>query len=588
MYRQQTDVPTDEVKESTVAAEHQFVLDLTVALGASAVSGYVANRLRQPALLGYLAAGLLIGPSGFRLLNDVQQIEELAEIGVAFLLFALGVEFSLAELRRVQKIAVQGSLWQMGLTTVLVSVVSILTGWATSPLQGVFLGFVLSLSSTAVVLKLLTERGETVAVHGQLMLALLIAQDLALGLMLAFLPALVQPERFWVVLLAAVLKFTLFLGGAIAVGRWCIPRLMRTVAATESQELFLLTTIALCLGIAWITSILGLSIELGAFVAGLMVAEVDYSEQALGRVLPLRDTFACLFFASVGMLIDPQVLLNNWVIILELVTVVMVGKALIILPIILRFGYSFKTALLVSVGLNQIGEFSFVLSLQGLELGLISDQQYLLLLGTTAITLVLTPAWLNSAPWLTRSLQKIPAVDRWLSQMAEPKLLSVPDTLAEHVIVAGYGRVGQVLVNILLNRGYKVLVIENSEAAIQKLRHRRIPYIYGDADAEQVLEKTHLPQAKAMAIALPDPASTRLLLQRALARSPHLDIIARSHTDREIDLLTQIGAREVVQPEFEAAMELGAHLLRSLGEDTVGIQQVLNNIRRDRYQSVRS
>jgi CPA2 family monovalent cation:H+ antiporter-2 len=571
-----------------VAAEHQFVLDLAVALGASALSGCVAVRLRQPALLGYLAAGLLIGPSGFRLLNDVQQIEELAEIGVAFLLFALGVEFSLAELRRVQKIAIQGSLWQMGLTILLVSVVSIFAGWATSPLQGIFLGFVLSLSSTAVVLKILTERGETGALHGQLMLALLIAQDLALGLMLAFLPALDQPERFWFVLFAAVLKFTLFLGSAIAVGRWCIPSLMRSVAATESQELFLLTTIALCLGIAWITSSLGLSIELGAFVAGLMVAEVDYSEQALGRVLPLRDTFACLFFASVGMLIDPQVLLNNWVIILELVTIVMVGKALIILPIILRFGYSFKTALLVSVGLNQIGEFSFVLSLQGLELGLISEQQYLLLLGTTAITLVLTPAWLNSAPWLMRSLHKIPLLDRWLSQMAEPQSLSVPDTLADHVIVAGYGRVGRVLVNILLNRGYAVLVIENSEAAIQQLRHRQIPYIYGDADADQVLDKTHLKQAKAMAIALPDPTSTRLLLQRALARSPHLDIIARSHSDREIDLLTQIGAREVVQPEFEAAMELGAHLLRSLGEDAIGIQQVLDNIRSDRYQSVRS
>ena len=571
-----------------MATEHQFVLDLTVALGASALSGYIATRLRQPALLGYLAAGLLIGPSGFRLLNDVQQIEELAEIGVAFLLFALGVEFSLAELRRVQKIAIQGSLWQMGLTTLLVSVVSLIAGWATSPLQGIFLGFVLALSSTAVVLKILTERGETVALHGQLMLALLIAQDLALGLMLAFLPALDQPNRFWFVFFAAVLKFTLFMGGAIAVGRWCIPSLMRTVAATESQELFLLTIIALCLGIAWITSSLGLSIELGAFVAGLMVAEVDYSEQALGRVLPLRDTFACLFFASVGMLIDPQVLLSNWVIILELVTVVMVGKALIILPIILRFGYSFKTALLVSVGLNQIGEFSFVLSLQGLELGLISEQQYLLLLGTTAITLVLTPAWLNSAPWLTRSLHKIPAVDCWLGQMAEPQLLSVPETLADHVIVAGYGRVGRVLVNILLNRGYTVLVIENSEAAIQNLRHRQIPYIYGDADAEQVLDKTHLAQAKAMAIALPDPASTRLLLQRALARSPQLDIIARSHTDREIDLLTQIGAREVVQPEFEAAMELGAHLLHSLGEDAGGIQQVLDNIRRDRYQSVRS
>jgi CPA2 family monovalent cation:H+ antiporter-2 len=571
-----------------VASEHNFVLDLTVALGTSALGGLIAHRFRQPVLLGYLVAGLIIGPAGLRLLDDTQQIEELAEIGVAFLLFALGVEFSLAELKRVRQIAIQGSALQMGLTTSLVMGITFAIGWVDSPLQGVFLGLVLSLSSTAVVLKVLTEKGETGTLHGQLMLALLIAQDLALGLMLAFLPALNHPAAFWNVFLTALLKFVLFLGGAIAVGRWVVPQLMQTVAATESQELFLLTIIALCLGIAWITSLLGLSIEMGAFVAGLMVAEVDYSEQALGRVLPLRDTFACLFFASVGMLIDPQVLLDNWAVILGLVGFVMVGKVLIILPIILRFGYSFKTALLVAVSLNQIGEFSFVLALEGLTLGLITERQYLLLLGTTAITLVLTPAWINGAPWLTELCRRVPTLERWFDRSAEPKLLSVPDNLSGHVIVAGYGRVGQVLVKILLNQGYTVLVIENSEAAIQQLRHRQIPFVYGDADAEQVLEKTRLETAKALAIALPDPVSTRLLLKRALARSPHLDIIARSHFDTEIDMLTQLGAREVVQPEFEAAMELGAHLLHTLGESSDQIQFVLSGIRRDRYRSIRS
>lgn len=570
-----------------LAAEHPFILDITLALGASATGGFMANRLRQPALLGYLVAGLLIGPSGFGLLSDIEQIEGLAEIGVAFLLFALGVEFSLAELRRVQNIALQGSLLQMGLTTSLVTAIALLIGWATSPLQGVFLGFVLSLSSTAVVLKILTERGETGAIHGQVMLALLIAQDLALGLMLAFLPAMVQPETFWPTLAAATLKFIVFLAGAIAIGRWGVPWLMRTVAATESQELFLLTVIALCLGIAWVTSILGLSIEMGAFVAGLMVAEVDYAEQALGRILPLRDTFASLFFASVGMLIDPAVLLSNWVAIAELVTVVMVGKACILVLVVLRFGYSFRTALMVGVGLNQIGEFSFVLALEGFTQGLITEQQYLLLLGTTAITLVLTPAWIKSAPAITAGMRRVPGLKTWLDRLSEPKLLSVPDDISGHVIVAGYGRVGRVLVNILLSRGYPVLVIENSEAAIRGLRQRCIPFVYGDADAEQVLEKTHLEAAKAMAIALPDPGSTRLLLQHALSRSPNLDVIARSHTDREIDLLTQLGAREVVQPEFEAAMELGSHLLQTLGEASDEIHEALEGIRGDRYRSIR-
>jgi len=570
-----------------MAANPDFILDLTVALGASALGGYLAHRLRQPTLLGYLATGLIIGPSGLGLLDDAAKIQSLAEIGIAFLLFALGVEFSLAELKRVQAIALQGSLLQIGLTTLLVFSLTLVTGWATSPLQGIFLGLVLSLSSTAVVLKTLTERGETSTVHGQIMLALLIAQDLALGLMLAILPVLDQPDAFWGTLGTALLKITLFLVGAIALGRWVVPGLIQHVAATESNELFLLTVVALCLGVAWITYQLGLSIEIGAFVAGLMVAEVEHSEHALGKMLPLRDTFACLFFASIGMLIDPQLVLSNLGIILSLVTLVMVGKAAIILPIVLRFGYSLKTAVIASFGLNQIGEFSFVLALEGLNLGLISEQRYSLLLGTTAITLLLTPLWFNLAPKAAERLDQLSLLQPYLKRLGEPKLLSVPEGIHDHVIVAGYGRVGQVLVNMLLSQGYTVLVMENSEAAVQGLRNRNIPFVFGDADHELVLAKTHLDRAKALAIALPDPTSTRLLLQRALAKSPHLDVIARSHTNQEIDLLTQMGAKEVVQPEFEAALELGSHLLRTLGEHPLQINSVLEWIRHDRYRSIR-
>jgi CPA2 family monovalent cation:H+ antiporter-2 len=344
--------------------------------------------------------------------------------------------------------------------------------------------------------------------------------------------------------------------------------------------------------VAWVTSQLGLSIAMGAFVAGLMISENDYADQALGKILPLRDTFACLFFASIGMLIDPTLLLGDLGKILELVTLIMVGKALVILPIVLAFGYSLKTAVKTSFGLNQIGEFSFVLALVGLDMGLISEQRYSLLLGTIAISLMLTPLWINLAPKVVDWLYELPMLKGYLKQAEEPKLLSVPDDLRDHVIVAGYGRVGQVLVNVLLSRGYPVLVIENSETAVQGLRNRhaplvQIPFVYGDADSELVLEKTCLESAKALAITLPDPASTRLVLQRALAKAPGLDVIARSHTNEEIDVLTQLGAREVVQPEFEAALELGSHLLNTLGEKSIEIQSVLDWIRQDRYRSIR-
>ncbi|MBC5793688.1 cation:proton antiporter [Sphaerospermopsis sp. LEGE 00249] len=567
--------------------EHSLILDITTVLVATALGGFFAHRLRQPVILGYLVSGFAIGPFGFKLLSNVNEIKSLAEIGVAFLLFALGVEFSLAELKRVKEIAIKGSFLQIGLTIALVTIVTLLTGWASSITKGIFLGAVLSLSSTAIVLKTLTEKGEVNTVHGQIMLAILIAQDLALGVMLAIIPALQQPENIAVALSLALVKITIFVVVAIIFSRWVVPRVLSNIAATESNELFLLVVIALCLGVALITAHLGLSIAMGAFVAGLMISEIDYADQALAKILPLRDTFASLFFASIGMLIDPAILISNFAIILELVALVMLGKAVIIFGIVLKFGYSLKNAIIVSLGINQIGEFSFVLALVGLQLELISQQTYSLLLGTTAITLILTPFSLKVTPFIADNLNQNPVLGNFLQRFSAPKTISMPEIMTDHVVVAGYGRVGQVVVNILQTEGYPVLVIENSEASVQRLRMRQIPYIFGDADSELVLEKAHLATAKALAIALPDAASTRLLLKNALTIAPHLDVIARSHNNKEIDILTQMGAKEVVQPEFEAALELGNHLLKTLGAAESYIQTVINTIRKDRYLSVR-
>ncbi|AFY57738.1 Kef-type K+ transport system, predicted NAD-binding component [Rivularia sp. PCC 7116] len=571
-----------------MAAEgHSLIVDFTTVLGASALGGYIANKLRQPVLLGYLASGLIVGPFGLKLLNDADLIKSLAEFGVAFLLFALGVEFSLTELKRVKDIAIKGSLLQIGLTTTLVTLITVIFGLASGFAEGIFLGVVFSLSSTAVVLKTLTDKGETYTLHGQIMLSILIVQDLALGVMLAILPALKQPENIAPALFLALVKVVGFAAIAFILSRYFVQRLIRSIAETESEELFLLTIIALCLGVALITAALGLSIEMGAFVAGLMISEIDYADHALAKVLPLRDTFASLFFASIGMLIDPNILVNNFGSILGLVSLVMIGKAAIIFPIVLKFGYSVKTAVIAALGINQIGEFSFVLELTGLALGLISEDTYLLLLGTTAITLIVTPILLERAPKIANLLTKTAFFRKYLQQFEKPKSLSIPETINSHVVVAGYGRVGQVVVKILQSQGYPLIVMDNSEAAIQRLRHKNIPYLFGDADSELVLEKAHLEKAKALVIALPDPASTRLLLERALSIASQLDIIVRSHSDKEIDVLTQMGAREVVQPEFEAALELGTHLLNTLGAPETQINTVIRKIRLDKYMSIR-
>ena len=567
--------------------EHTFVFDITAVLGSSALGGFIAHRLRQPVLLGYLVCGLTIGPFGLGLISQIDEINSLAEIGVAFLLFALGVEFSLAELKRVKDIALKGSLLQISLTVALVALSTIWLGWVQTSAEGIFIGAVLSLSSTAVVLKTLTERGEVNTIHGQVMLAILIAQDLALGLMLAVLPALNQPDNLVPALIIATIKVVLFFASAIAVGYWIVPRVMSTVAKTENNELFLLTVIAWCLGVALVTAYLGLSIEMGAFVAGLTISEIDYSDQALAKIIPLRDTFASLFFASIGMLINPSSLWSNFGVIIGLVTLVMLGKASIIFPIVWKFGYSFKTAVISGLGLNQIGEFSFVLAILGEKLGFISQVQYDLLIGTTAITLVLTPIGMKFSPEIAQKLATIPTVANYLKAKQQNKSISVPETISDHIVVAGYGRVGRVIVKVLSDRGYRVLVIENSEAAVRRLRQEKIPYIFGDADSELVFSKAYLKTAQALAIALPDPSSTRILLKQAIAINPQIDIVARSHSDREIDFLTKMGANEVVQPEFEAALEMGRQILSTLGENKEEVSLILQAIRTDRYLSVR-
>ncbi len=569
-----------------MAAELGFTYELMLVLGAAAVGGYGVSRLGQPVLLGYLASGVAIGPLGFRLITDTVNIQHLAELGVAFLLFALGVQFSLEELRRVRNIALQGSLLQIGLTTGFVCAIALSLGWVEAVPQGIFWGALLSLSSTAVVLKTLTERGEINTRHGQIMLAILIAQDLALGLMLAILPAINQSGPIISVIGLVLLKVVGFLIAALIAGRWIIPAIIRHVAFTESSELFLLTLVALCLGVALLTAQLGLSIEIGAFVAGLMIAEIDYADQALAKVLPLRDTFASLFFVSIGMLIDPGVLVQNFGSIIGLVSLVMLGKALIIFPIVLLFGYSLKTAVLTSCGINQIGEFSFVLALVGLENNLITQDTYLLLLGTTAITLVLTPLSFRLAPLLSDWLHRQPRLVSLLSRFESSQ---GPDTIeiSGHVVVAGYGRVGKVVVGLMQQRGQSVLVLENSEGAIASLRKEHIPYLFGDADSALILAKAKLETAKALVIALPDPMSTRLLLVQAREMAPKLDIIARAHTTKELDQLSQLGAQEVVQPEFEAALALGMHLLVTLGEIDDSLESNMAEIRANHYRSVR-
>lgn len=569
--------------------DFRLIIDLVTVLAAAAAGGLLAALLRQPVLLGYLIAGVVVGPTGLGLIKELIQVETLAQFGVAFLLFALGVEFSFSELNKVKAISLGGGLAQIALTILVTTSAAMLLGWVTSPVQGIFLGAILSLSSTAVVLKCLMERGETATPHGQIMLGILVVQDLALGLMLAVLPTLDQPaEEIGLAIAWALLQIGLIAAGAVVVSVWILPPLLRLLARTESRELFLLGVVALCLGIAILTDQLGLSIEMGAFVAGLMISEVEYADQTLNYVESLRDVFAALFFAAIGMLIDPVFLWTNLDLILGLVALAFIGKFLIITPLVMAFRYPLKVALIVGLGLAQIGEFSFVLATEGQALGLVSRRVYLLILGTTAVTLVLTPFVLRLIPQLFISAERIPWIKSYLDRTDVPIDIAEDIPVQNHIVVCGYGRVGRTIVRVLQDHGYPVLVIDQSEERIQQLRQSKTPYIYGNAASWRVLEKAGVKTAQGMAIALPDPMSIRLCLKRSLELMPDLDVVVRCNQDKDIELLYQLGAREVVQPEFEASLELSSHLMTGLGLPLPMIHRDMQEIRFSHYAGLRA
>lgn len=569
--------------------DFRLIVDLVLVLAAATIGGLLASLLRQPAILGYLIGGIIVGPGGLGVIKELIQVETLAQFGVAFLLFALGVEFSFAELKKVQGISLGGGGLQIIFTILITALTMGILGWDTSPIQGIFLGAILSLSSTAVVLKCLMERNEMATPSGQIMLGILVVQDLALGLMLAVLPALNQPQGG--VIFEAVGRSLLLIGlfalGAVVAGIWVIPKLLQFLAKTESKELFLLGVVALCLGIALLTEHLGFSIEMGAFVAGLMISEVEYADQTLTYVEPIRDIFAALFFVAVGMLIDPVFLWEHLELIIGLMLLIVAGKTLIIIPIVKLFGYSWRTSIITGLGLAQIGEFSFVLASAGQGLGLVSRRVYLLIVGTTALTLMITPFILQFAPKLLDWIE-----EKWdLSNLLEnsQKITNIAEDLPQqnHIIVCGYGRVGRNLVRLLQSHNYAVIVIDQSEKTVQELRNNQIPYLYGNAASLHVLEAAGVDRAASMAIALPDPMSTRLCLKRSLEFSPNLDVIVIADRDKDIELLYQLGAKEVVQPEFEASLELSNHVLTKMGLGGDKIQQEMQKIRQSQYSDFR-
>jgi monovalent cation:H+ antiporter-2, CPA2 family len=549
--------------ELRVTAELRLLGDLVVATIAAFAGGLVAQWLRQPVILGYLVAGVAIGPFTPGPIADPHSVQVLAEIGVAFLMFALGAEFSPAELRRSGRVAMLGGTAQILLTTALGASVATVSGLDLP--QSILLGALLALSSTVVAIKVLQARGEASTLHGRVTLGFLILQDIAVVPMVVLLPMLAGTETSIVADVAvAVGKATALLAGTFLVGVRLVPKLLERAAFARSRDLFLLGVVSLALGTAVAAQVLGLSLAFGAFLAGLVISESDYAPQVVAEALPIRDLFTSLFFVSVGMLINPVGLLASLGALVPLVLVAIVGKVAIVTGLVLALGMPGRVALLTGLALGQIGEFSFVLARLGVERGALSPHAFDLVLGAALVTIVVSPWLLQLSGPLLAWLARLPGLRQAFADPVEGPG-EEGGRLSGHAIICGYGRVGRELADALRSRGIGAVVIEYNPHVVAELRAAGVPTIYGDAANPAVLSRAHPERARVLAVTLPDPAGAERIVREARSQNQRLDVVARSQDRADLQRLRRAGASDVVQPEFEGGVEFIRHTMRRYG-----------------------
>ncbi len=536
------------------------------------------QRLGQPLILGYILTGIAFGPyTGGFALTSVHEIELLAEIGVALLLFALGLEFSLKDLKPVKKIALIGTPIQILLTIAMGYGIGQWMGWDAK--TSLWLGALVSLSSTMVLLKTLMNQGWLGTLSSKVMVGILIVQDLAVVPLIVLLPMLNNPELGWVSLEIAILKTVLFLAGMILFGTRLLPWIMRHISHLGSRELFLLAITAIGLGVGYLTYLVGLSFAFGAFVAGMVLSESDYGHQALSDIIPVRDLFGLLFFASVGMLLNPAFLLDHWQQVFILVLIVSLGKGLILGLLARIFKYGNVVPLAVGLGLFQVGEFSFVLAQVGVSTNSISHEVYSLVLTTAIITMFLTPLISGQTARLY-ALRK-----RWFKHEALDSINFPKSGFRNHVIIIGGGRVGFRIAQVLKRLNVPLLIIELDQLRVDRAKHADIPVIYGDACHEVVLEAATTSLARLLIITSPEVVIAQTIVQRVRKVNAEIQVVARAPGVEFLEEFKKLKISEVVIPEFEAGLEMARKALVHLHIPAAKIQHYTESLRQDLFAS---
>jgi len=554
--------------------------DIAVIVTAGFLGGVIAQRLKQPLILGYIAAGVVLGPlTGGALISDPHDIELLAEIGVALLLFALGIEFSLKELRPVKTVALLGTSIQILLTMGVATTMGLALGWPWT--DGVWFGACVSLSSTMVILKTLQSQGRLGTLSSRVMIGMLLVQDLAVVPLLILLPKLTDlhsglPDLGWSLVRSAV-----FLSLMIVVGNRVIPWLMRRVSRWNSRELFVLTVVGLGLGVGFATYKVGLSFAFGAFVAGMVLSESDHAHQALSDVIPLRDIFGLLFFASVGMLLEPRFVQENLLLVLGLVGVVSLTKGLVCAGVGWAFGYRNVVPLALGLTMFQAGEFAFVIGRVGVSTGSIGTDLYATILSVTLVTMFLTP-------FVSRATGPVYGfVGR--RRREEPVLtINIAESeLNDHVVMAGAGQTGKAVAGVLQRLGLPGVAIELDQHRLETCRDAGLGVIYGDASHPLVLKAAGLDRACVLLITTPSPVVTRAIARHARQLRPDLHIVARAETAVLMEELYELGVHTVVSPRMEAGLAVTRQALLHLQVPDQQIERFADEVRREFYLPLR-
>ncbi len=556
--------------------ELSLITTIAAALGFGLIFGMIAIRLKLPALVGYLAAGVLIGPATPGFVADVSLASQLAEIGVMLLMFGVGLHFSLKDLLDVRRIALPGAILQISVATAMGIGMTHLWGWSLG--AGLVFGLALSVASTVVLLRALESRGVLDSMNGRIAVGWLVVEDLVTVLVLVLLPALAGPlggkgaggdDSLWMALGKTLLQVGAFVAFMLVVGRKIFPWFLWRVAKTNSRELFTLSVIAAAVGIAYGSShLFGVSFALGAFFAGMVLRESELSHRAAEESLPLRDAFSVLFFVSVGMLFDPMVLVEDPLHVLAVVAVIIFGKSIAAMALVLALRYPLNTAITVSASLAQIGEFSFILAALGISLELMPPEGQSLILAGAIISIAVNPLLFAAIEPLQRWLRKNSELVRKLESSPDPLAelpMSVPhERLTGQVVLVGYGRVGRRIADALTAQGIHYVVAEQNREIVDALRKRDQPAVVGNASEPAVLIQAHIARAAVLVIATPDTFHVRTMIETAKALNPEIRCVVRTHNEQEAELLREDTGGKVFLGEHELAGSMTRYVLDTL------------------------